>query len=1459
MNFLHKLHNIFYSLTRRFSVISYYSFRKIFLRTSFLFAVILLVNSCEKGCVEADEFDYESIVVKAHPEEDGIYGSCAGGGSGQRANWHRTHFKSNGDKFVIKITGLWSPWSGDFGPVNTKTVNGYNNCTICSKLEQRVFSEAGDTTLTENTNCICHDGQNPAPQTGRDGIPRNFALSTDHQLSCKEGEPDCFRIDCESNLSHQNDPDLCTCTKTQNYPDLGRYAKADDYGVFHFALEQYNKAYVRHIPDEQSTCLYDNGLGLYLGLFSNESLGAGTERVHHMFSMQRGCDIKFNSEGKCISEDGVDMSYAIFVSKGDRIPLSDDLNGNYREDSEVSNDVYHEVGEEVRFIIYDECYNDNYGEYNLKIYGGIADGIDKGLLEYMVSMVEDILLGKVGEDGKREGSVIQEMYEAIVKDYGFASMVQMALIFYVFFFAASFLLGTISMDQSGYYPSRKEVLTRVLKIGLVLFFVSPDSWQYYNTYIVQFFKGGMDDLVSMIMNTMDQYNDNPTSVINIAKMNRAIDASEATRFSFIDLMIKKMFSEAVAKKVFGLFFGTVPFFALIYIIVIYVLIFLFLALMVYAASIYLINLIKLVFVLSIGPIFICFSLFTKTNTMFKNWVAFLGGRSLEIVFLFAILYNFLQILDRIFNEMLGYRTCLEGITIISTTIGVLVSYVDRSLIDWFSLFITFGGMMFITYLVMEKIPEVTGKLIKIGGIESGKGSSGLGATMGGNNKRGGAAGLMEGLKNVTGFGLGKAKSGAGYIGEFATWASDKSGLSDLIPFRSPRGLIRDRIISSKIEDFERDFKKSGFKGKELDAKVRKATFDHFAKEDLDGPSFSGITQKAIMDMLNERAKDRAKDLVWDKYFDTDKFIGGKGNQYHNKSEMMKLAEREMRENSNLSDDEIKRALKDMFSPDGANRRIGDIISSKLIDLFADDRKSAILKKDAALLDVDSIKDKDILSKIKGAKGRIAEIEGDIDSKEKQLKHLDELAKKGGVLESERIELESELKELKDHKKNLEDALKEMQERQDSMQEDLDNIPGRIAQIEQDIHNVEKEMNDKKDELLDVYEVQAKADELREEIGSQQQELDGLAEVQAKADELKEEIAAKEETLDNIADPDVRAAIEEEIRTMQDELHDIDESGVQARMEEVEESIAVKQQELENIGEEAAKEKEAELKEEIDQLADKAIELKEEIEELKAQEKDLEEILSEHVPEATQDTDKDGDGLVIEPQIQDEVAEILEDNSDSDLNSMAGDDIDADSEIQIEIPEDVDSMDGDSGNAVEVEEIDLGIESQSDDFDVAEDAVSPIAEETDPEPVVSEEPAEMVEQDIATEESTEAVQQAAEDDADSMAGDIASSDSMDDTDSLDSEDDDTDDGDDEKSQLEKYKEEQERIRAENARLTKAISSMNDHKSYLQNKIANLKQRLSLNPTDPQLIAELGALENEVKGVEGQIAEYETQKT
>ena len=51
--------------------------------------------------------------------------------------------------------------------------------------------------------------------------------------------------------------------------------------------------------------------------------------------------------------------------------------------------------------------------------------------------------------------------------------------------------------------NKKELMNRVLKISLVIFFTSSDSWYFYNKIVVGFFKDSMDYLVSVFVSLGD--------------------------------------------------------------------------------------------------------------------------------------------------------------------------------------------------------------------------------------------------------------------------------------------------------------------------------------------------------------------------------------------------------------------------------------------------------------------------------------------------------------------------------------------------------------------------------------------------------------------------------------------------------------------------------------------------------------------------------------------------------------------------------------------------------------------------------------------------------------------------------------------------------------------------------------------------------------------------------------------
>jgi type IV secretory pathway VirB6-like protein len=706
-----------------------------FLALIFLATFLL---SCTESCVEPDEFDSQSIVIASKPLE--IFGTYDPVSGGQRVNWNDPSLRSNGTEFLMQITGSWTSLNG-----NAETFNKLPRCDNCAKKEGVA-------------NCICYEGQIPTAEKD----PAGNLYTED-----RDGK----KLDCASNASHQDDATRCTCTK-QN-------GKATGYDIYHFPRNLLEKdgATVKK-ADQQTDCKYDRGMGAYMSLWGNKGVTTPI-RSYHLFSEETICNVLRSSNGQCVDKSGNDMTRYVFRSANNRIFMKDDHDGNDGPDNNTGNDEYHTSNEYLKVTMYDRYYRDNYGSYNIQILRGVGNSKENGLLESLVSVVEDALLGKLDDDGNRDGGIIRFMYLAVVQDSGFSLAMQMSLIFYVTLFGAAHIWGLVEMNK-------KEITGRMLKIALIMFFVSPTSWNAYNQFIVGFFIDGMNYVIGIFMSLSDSSIEQ-TSMIKIAQMDRVAEESSATRFAYVDLIIKKLMSEATAKKIAALFFS--DFFGFFYMIMIYAVIFMFIAVMLFIATIYITNLIKLIFVLSIGPIFIVFTLFTKTAGYFNNWIGYVAGRSFEMIVLFIVLYLFVTIIDKNFTEMLLYRVCPLGwrIGTMSMTILKTVNF-ERSFPEWLTFFAAIAGLLFVMYDLIDKLPNVVAALfsLKIGGnaASSGIAKDAAGAAvpysgMGAATAYGGAAGFAGEVFNRTAAPLtSMAMYGMGRI-------SDKIGLSS----------IRDGILS----------------------------------------------------------------------------------------------------------------------------------------------------------------------------------------------------------------------------------------------------------------------------------------------------------------------------------------------------------------------------------------------------------------------------------------------------------------------------------------------------------------------------------------------------------------------------------------------------------------------------------------------------------------------------------------
>lgn len=763
----------------------------------------LMLFSCDESCVEPDEYAITPFVLDANMSKNrlAVTGGYDHENGGQQSDWFDTGIRTNGDKITVYITGSWIFNNGSEN-LTQDQIDTLPICNICSK----------DIAISGPQNCICHSslGQNPGPEKKDDGT----------YTSCVNA----------------SDPATCSCiNRGDSYPVK--------YGVYHQILNSLkknpaNQDRLQLMGQKQSICRLTYGMGAYISLWG-VSGGDVPTRAYHLFSTVQSCPVARDSQGRCM-RNGKDLTRYVFTSADNKIFVKNDGLSNDLPTTSTSTPgfQYHGKNEVIKLIIYDGFYNDNAGKYKFYFSGGVANSPTSFLLEYIVSTVEDAVIGKKNSAGVREGGVMELMFNSIINNDAFKLIVSASLTLFIMFFGGAYMMGIVEM-------SRKEISLIILKLSLVLMFTNTESWFWYKTFVVNFFKDGMDDLMAMIMNSTDSVMKDPSNINFLAQSGRAIDGSSATRFSYPDLLIKKLLSPSVAKKLlavfssggFGMFYGVVIF-PLAYALILYLVYVLMLIMM-----IYLITMIKMVFILALGPLFIVLVLFSKTNDMFKSWLSFLGSRALEMALLFLVLSPFLLTIDQMFTEMFYYGVCGVQKGIPPVNLIVLQSVdLNRSFVQWMVMFLKIAGIIFIMQNVIDRISYIAGSLISISGVPNQDTASRVGYGEGGfalaSQALGQAMGLaMSGIKKAGSLGLkgaGMAVAGATSVARATGVASAFNAVGKKLPFRGPRTRMRDSIIEGAIKKAKADGEAYGKTGKALDQYVRnqamKALSERIAKE-----------------------------------------------------------------------------------------------------------------------------------------------------------------------------------------------------------------------------------------------------------------------------------------------------------------------------------------------------------------------------------------------------------------------------------------------------------------------------------------------------------------------------------------------------------------------------------------------------------------------------------------------------
>lgn len=735
----------------------------------FFYVFVTFSKSYALECTYArDSGNLLSVIVPANADLAVSNGYTNESGS-QVAAWTDSKVFTNGDPFYFEIEGMWSPWSATYDLIGGDSIkNKQEYAGLQQKKSNAIFCSID----TKNKDIEVFDKDINHKDTEFDYISSilknvNGKGNGDYEKIYypEEVQKTCWLTAGEGlyigffGSTGLDSPDLATHLKLAEIKCDDKFKKdLNNDGIFTFNECLYknkcspDNTCAEDVTDCKLTCTYKDSLdSTNMAYYTEDSARCDSDFYHenkHSNEFPKGFIFKTIGINDCYQDVIVSDNKTIRLDKTLFIFNTGYLYKNTNKDIVGRN-------EKIKFIIYDNYYSDNVGQYKINMYSGFTDYADKGLIEKIVKDLEDVFIGHRNEQGIFENGVLKTMYDYLVSDSNFNFIARMAVILYMAFLGLSFAIGSLEYN-------RKELMKILLKLTFVLAFTTSTSWQLYDRYIVRFFYDGFMSIIVVIGNLSSKLlkSENVIGTVNSASM--------ASAFYFIDNIIITLFSKAITTKILGLFFGV--WYGFIVIPIIYFLILRYIYSLVNAIFPYIVMFIQAIFALFFGPIFIVFSLFKTTEPLFKAWLTFLGGRFANMMFLFTVIYMFWMIIKQEFDSLLFFNSCKvplwqaiftdSGTS--SDTIKAVTNFFSFGIEVWkanwdnlaparttpgfFSVCFSLIFIYFLIYLfdnVIKKLPIIVDSIFAVDGSDKG-----AGLNFSGQSKLGGKlGGLFDSLDN----------------------------------------------------------------------------------------------------------------------------------------------------------------------------------------------------------------------------------------------------------------------------------------------------------------------------------------------------------------------------------------------------------------------------------------------------------------------------------------------------------------------------------------------------------------------------------------------------------------------------------------------------------------------------------------------------------------------------------------
>jgi hypothetical protein len=245
----------------------------------------------------------------------------------------------------------------------------------------------------------------------------------------------------------------------------------------------------------------------------------------------------------------------------------------------------------------------------------------RGILETVITRIQTTV-----ENAARS------IFDAITLDYEFSVIVYAALILMITFFAIAVMFGFLNLTLG-------QAMVRMIKIGFIVWILSPDGWYFMEDYFIRFFNGGTIYLINAMVQIANTGSSAGASSLDATQAFSVLDGAIKTIFS------PRMFVTAVAA------FGTQPYGVAVGLALLYS-IYEFVKALLNALLIFALSIIVKALLFGLAPIFFVFILFDRTKQLFMGWINQLINFSLQPILMFAFLAFFSIMIESSANRIL---------------------------------------------------------------------------------------------------------------------------------------------------------------------------------------------------------------------------------------------------------------------------------------------------------------------------------------------------------------------------------------------------------------------------------------------------------------------------------------------------------------------------------------------------------------------------------------------------------------------------------------------------------------------------------------------------------------------------------------------------------------------------------------------------------------------------------------